>query len=114
MTRDPSDQAARCRRLAKEASSQTLTDDLNKLAEEYEAEAQRRASDASRHPIIRTFEQPLDVDTCEGEVVLVGPGRLAGSLTVGAAEASIDRLRAAVEDVKAESEPEGEGECDDP
>ena len=41
------------------------------------------------------YDQPLEVDTQEGEVVIVGPGPAAIALTPQAAAASAERLAAA-------------------
>lgn len=42
-----------------------------------------------------TYDQPLEIDTHEGEVVIVGPGATALSLTPQAAALSAERLAAA-------------------
>lgn len=41
------------------------------------------------------YDQPLEIDTHEGEVVIVGPGATAVSLTPQAAAVSAERLAAA-------------------
>lgn len=41
------------------------------------------------------YDQPLEIDTHEGEVVIVGPGATALSLTPQAAALSAERLAAA-------------------
>jgi hypothetical protein len=44
---------------------------------------------------LSAYEQPLEVDAHDGEVVIVGPGAAAIALTPGAAAVSAGRLAAA-------------------
>ena len=48
---------------------------------------------------IPAFDQPLEFEVIEGEVVLTGPDGLCASLTLQAAQESERRLRAALDSV---------------
>lgn len=46
-----------------------------------------------------TLQQPLEVAVVGDEIVITGPGGLSAALTLDAVKASIERLKAAVEQI---------------
>ena len=65
---------------------------------------------------LSAYDQPLEVDTQDGEVVIIGPGAAAIALTPGAAAVSAGRLAAAAKKAVAMiqgsvSSQDGSSEC---
>ena len=79
------EEAARCRRLARSMTDQHTICELTKLAEAYEAKALAEDRQAG-------LREPLAVQPIDGEVVVNGPARLAGSLAPDAAIETGERL----------------------
>jgi hypothetical protein len=90
----PREEAARCRRLALAITDSSAARELMQLAEEYEAKAavdERQAGTC----------EPFRIEEVDGEIAMLGPNRLAGSLAPKAALETGERLifaaRAALE-----------------
>lgn len=79
------DEAARCRRLAQSMTDPRTVRELTELADGYEA----RAKEEERQAGLR---EPLAVAAVDGEVAILGPARLAGSLAPDAAIETGERL----------------------
>ena len=58
------------------------------------------------------YDQPLEIDTHEGEVVIVGPGATAVSLTPQAAAVSAERLAAAAKKAAAMAQDGSSSQAD--
>jgi len=76
-------EAQRCRRLARSISDAKATAALLGLASDYEKKAELLQKD--RHA---ARDESPRVEAVDGEVAIIGPARLAGSLTPGAARST--------------------------
>lgn len=79
------DEAARCRRLAKSMTDPRTVRELTELAEDYDTKAEAEERQAG-------LREPLAVKPVDGEVAILGPARLAGSLAPDAAIETAERL----------------------
>lgn len=79
------DEAARCRRLAASMTDPHTVRELTELAEDYEARAKAEDRQAG-------LREPLAVKPVDGEVAILGPARLAGSLAPDVAIETGERL----------------------
>jgi hypothetical protein len=61
-------------------------------------------------PPIDPYEEPTDADSVDGEVVLIGPGTIAASMTPKAASETARRLRAAARKARGQSQPPAEND----
>lgn len=79
------DEAARCRRLETYMTDPRVIRELEKLADDYEG----KAATEDRQVGLR---EPLAIKPVDGEVAILGPARLAGSLAPDAAIETGERL----------------------